>query len=127
MKTFSGYDVKKFWADELFWVDAVSVDDVLMKIDGIDAPDADIEGLADGASVQFESGYVEITSLSKLPSGHLLSVIGDTDVESALDTWLLAQTTETVVIVLDVKKGAIDIADLRASIAAAHPEARVIG
>lgn len=46
MKTFSGYDVKKFWADELFWVDAVSVDDVLMKVDGIDAPDADIEGLA---------------------------------------------------------------------------------
>lgn len=58
----SGVELKAFYKDERYWIDhkgdALWHDDVLLKINGEDVSEPDINGIADDAVVEIHSGEV---------------------------------------------------------------------
>lgn len=86
--TFTGKDLKAFWADKQFWLESVYIDDVLLNINGIDRPQLNVEDLADADVVSFSSGYAMEDGSDILPNDHPLTGTNSQDLSVLTASWL---------------------------------------
>lgn len=115
--------LKAFYADTAFWLEGMYQDDVLLIVNGKEAPDVDSANLADNDLVEIECGYL-VTDGVEIPAGHMLATAGaNVSLEDALGLWLKGQTTRFVMIEHDAS---IDMDALRVHLAAFHPSLKVI-
>ena len=86
--TVTGAVFKAFWDDPNVWTEDMSVDDVLLVVNGEKAPGQDVRDLRDDDAVSIESGY--FMSESRLPGGHFFAGKEDGDLARLLAMWLAA-------------------------------------
>lgn len=121
--THTGKTVKAFWSDESFWVKDMYTDDLLLRVNGQEIPDFEIETLQDTDSVEFASGT--IFSDYGVPPEHVLvaSKNKHIDINEGLALWLNGQSSINVILTCDKD---VDLTALAAHLAAFHPSIKML-